>query len=126
MRRPLGFALALAGVIGCGTQGPAQPDETLDVSITRTAAGVRVVNDTGEVLGYAVWNPHWLGLFAPCVDATPGCPRLAPGETAVVALPDIVGYAPGIREVAVRWWRMIPDGAGGVRAGDVHEEVIAL
>lgn len=116
----------LWGSSGCRGDEPAQIGPLFAVSATRISGGVRIVNGTDEALAYAVWNPDFLGLFAPCVDPTPACVRLGAWQTVDVADQDIVGYAPGAREAVVRWWRVIPDGAGGYRAGEVFEIPVSL
>jgi hypothetical protein len=129
MRRWLGVFVLGAGLwwtIGCRDGEPLPIGPRYAVSATRVTGAVRIVNLTGETFAYAVWNPNFLGLFAPCVDTTPSCPRLGPAETADVPDAEVVGYAPGMREAIVRWWRVLPDGAGGSRAGDVFEVVVAL
>lgn len=129
MRTMLGVLVLGGGLwwaVACRGGGPVQPGLRFTVSATRVPGAVRIVNGTAEAVAYAVWNPDFLGLFAPCVDATPACPRLGPGQTVDVADEDIVGYAPGAREAVVRWWRVIPDGAGGYQAGEVVEISVPL
>lgn len=129
MGRLLGIfvlGVGLGWTIGCHGDGPVPIGPRYAVSATRVTDAVRIVNGTGATFAYAVWNPNFLGLFAPCVDTTPSCPRIGPGQTVDVADADIVGFAPGMREAVVRWWRVLPDGAGGSRAGDVFEIAVAL
>jgi hypothetical protein len=96
------------------------------VSVSRCPGGIRIANEADEPLAYAVWNRDWLGLFAPCFDGSAACLRLGPKATVTIAAPDIVGYAPGMREAIVRVWRVAPDGAGGYQALDLEEFIIAL
>lgn len=132
MRRPaivLLFGVLLTGA--CRSE-PAAPFETevgtfsADVAASRVPDGVRLTNETGQPIAYAVWNRGWLALFGPCVDTGPECPRLAPGASITTPDSEIAGWAPGAVEAVVRWWHVVPDGAGGVRAGEVHEIFISL
>ncbi len=97
-----------------------------DVAISRVQGGIRLTNQTGQAVAYAVWNRDWLALFAPCVEPAPACVRLAPQATIVVPDGAIGGYVPGVAEAIVRWWHVLPDGAGGFRAGEVHEVLVGL
>lgn len=97
-----------------------------DVSASRVSGGVRVTNDTDEPIAYAVWNQGWLALFAPCTDTGPDCPRLAPGESITVPDDEIDALTPDARDAVVRWWHIVSDGSGGVKAGEVHEVVVGL
>jgi hypothetical protein len=97
-----------------------------DVAASRVPGGVRLTNDTDQPVAYAVWNRGWLALFGPCVDTGPDCPRLAPGASITTPDSEIDGWAPGAVEAVVRWWHVVPDGAGGVRAGEVNEIFIQL
>lgn len=128
--RTTGLMLILAGGLvvlpACAGEGPLSGDELPRLSVTRVSDGIRIVNGTDEAFAYTVWNRNWLGLFAPCVDTTPECLRVGPRDTVFVADTDIVGYAPGIFEVVVRWWRVRPDGTGGYRASEVRELVVGL
>jgi hypothetical protein len=119
------LALSLAAA-GCGGRATDPGPLSLDVEASRVAGGVQIANATSQPIAYAVWNRGWLALFAPCTDTGPECPRLAPGETLTVQESDIDGWAPGATEAIVRWWTVVPDGAGGVRAGAVHEIIIPL
>ena len=115
---------------GCGS-GPAAPADGAAraavsgaVTVAREAGGVRLTNGTGEPVAYAVWNAGWLALFGPCTDDGPDCPRLAAGASVLVPDQAVGGYAADMRELLVRWWHVLPDGAGGRRAGEVHEVVV--
>jgi hypothetical protein len=132
MRRTLPLALALA-LTACGNSEPSAPradpvivTASADVSAGRVSGGIKIINDTEEPIAYAVWNRGWLALFAPCVSTGPDCPRLAPGESVVVTDDQIDGLTPDATEAVVRWWHIVPDGSGGVRAGEVHEVVVEL
>ena len=124
----------LSGVLISGAcrqepPAPAGPDMSsfsADVAASRVPGGVRLTNDTNRPVAYAVWNRGWLALFGPCVDSGPDCPRLAPGASITTPDSEIDGWAPGAMEAVVRWWHVVPDGAGGVRAGEVHEIFVQL
>jgi hypothetical protein len=59
-----------------------------------------------------------------CIDATrcdaiqPGSSRAKPYETLILD--------PGEKEVVVSWWHAVPDGSGGVRAGDFGSVIVPL
>ena len=97
-----------------------------DVAVSRVTGGIKLTNGTERPVAYAVWNRGWLALFAPCADTGPECLRLAPGASVTVPDSEIDGYAPGAREAVVRWWHVLPDGAGRYQAGAVQEVVVAL
>jgi hypothetical protein len=108
---------------------PAQPPlDRVDggVEAARVAEGIRITNGTDQPIAYAVWARGFLGLFAPCTDTGPECPRLAPGASVVVPVAAIVGIWPGEREALVRWWHVVPDGSGGRRADEVRELAVPL
>lgn len=109
---------------GCGLEllTPA----SASVAVSRVNEGVRLTNRTDRPVAYAVWNPGWLASFAPCTFTDPRCPRLDPGESVVIPLSEVGGYVPGLREALVRWWHVVPEGAGGYRVEEVHEVTIAL
>ena len=78
--------VALLALVACGGDHPASTEPPVSTSIiagsvtaTRVAGGVAISNGTERAIGYAVWNPNWLGLFAPCSDPSPTCLRLKPG-----------------------------------------------
>jgi hypothetical protein len=99
-----------------------------DVEATLAADGVTLVNGTNRGIAYAVWNPKWLGLMAVCDDPGPSCVRLAPGQSVVVPESQFSGWnpSPGVelqpeaRALEVRWWHVLPDGAGGYAASEVR------
>ena len=133
MRVSIPFLCAAALLTGACQSEPSAPvvppvivTAAADVAASRVEGGVQLTNDTGEPILYAVWNSGWLALFAPCVEAGPGCPRLAPGDTVTVPDANIQGWSPDASEAVVRWWRVVPDGAGGMKAVDVHEIFVAL
>ncbi|HSJ62810.1 MAG TPA: hypothetical protein VK922_02775, partial [Gemmatimonadaceae bacterium] len=122
--------LACCLAVGCGG-GSAEPFGPFNsrpayVQAGRVAAGVQVTNTSQRPVAYAVWNRGWLALFAPCTNTGPECPRLAPGHSITVPVEEIAGWAPGATEAVVRWWHVIPDGAGGLRADDVHMIIVGL
>jgi hypothetical protein len=124
----------LSGVLmigGCrpepaGPSGPEIGSFSADVAASRVPGGVRLTNNTDRPIAYAVWNRGWLALFAPCIDTGPECLRLAPGASIMTPDSEIDGWAPGAVEAVVRWWDVVPDDAGGVRAGEVHEIFVKL
>lgn len=119
--------LSLALLLGCGGAPAAVTAVQLDAMVAqRVAGGVRLTNHTGRAIAYAVWNVGWLALFAPCVDDAPACPRLADGASVVVPESEIGGYEAGAREAVVRWWVVVPDGAGGRRADGLRERLLPL
>ncbi|HEX2094095.1 MAG TPA: hypothetical protein VHG28_16955 [Longimicrobiaceae bacterium] len=131
--RILGVALICLPLAsaGCGqvsATGPGLDEEVVEngVQASRVTGGVQVTNRTGRPMAYAVWNRGWLAMFAPCADPGPGCVRLVPGATVVVPLEEIDGYVTGAPEALVRWWHVVPDGAGGYRAREVHEIIVPL
>jgi hypothetical protein len=89
------------------------------VTAVRVDGGVRLTNGDDSPVAYAVWNPNFLGLFAPCTDSGTSCPRLGPGASVVVRDADVVGAEPGMRRVVVRWWHVYAGQADGVREVDV-------
>ena len=109
---------------------PARPplDRTAEggVQAALTADGIRITNGTEQPVAYAVWARGFLGLFAPCTDTGPECPRLAPAASVVVPVSAVVGMWPGEREAVVRWWHVVPDGSGGRRADEVRELAVPL
>jgi len=109
-----------------GPSGPEIGSFSADVAASRVPGGVRLTNDTDRPIAYAVWNRGWLALFGPCFDTGPDCPRLAPGASITTPDSEIDGWAPGAVEAVVRWWHVVPDGAGGVRAGEVNEIFVTL
>ena len=116
----------LIGLFGCGPEAPTggpQREELLNgsVSAQRVSSGIRLENDTREPVAFVVWNRAWLGLIAPCIDTTPNCLRLTAGGRVIVPHAEILGYAPGIAEAIVRFWRVVPDGAGSFRVEDIRE-----
>jgi hypothetical protein len=121
----------LAGALACREDAASPADareavRTGQVEVDRVGTGIRVANGTAAPIAYAVWNRGWLALFAPCDDPGPGCVRLAAGASVVVPVAEVEGIAPGATEAIVRWWRVVPDGAGGHRADDLHEVVVPL
>lgn len=129
MRRLAAALLICATAAACGGN-PTDPTESrttsLDVHAAREAGGVRITNSTARPVAYAVWNRGWLALFAPCTTSGPDCPRLAPGASMTIPDEQIDGWAPGAPEAVVRWWHVLPDGSGGLRAGEVHEIIVVL
>jgi hypothetical protein len=99
---------------------------TGEVEASLTNEGIRIANGTDQPIAYAVWARGFLGLFAPCTDTGPECPRLASGTAVVVPVSAIVGIWPGEREAIVRWWHVVSDGSGGRRADEVREVIVPL
>lgn len=91
------------------------------VQVRRMDDGIRLTNRSERPIAFAVWNTGWLAAFAPCTDTGPECPRLAPGASVVIPRSQIGGSTPDMQEVIVRWWHVVPDGAGGYRAEAVYE-----
>lgn len=89
------------------------------VTAKRSSSGILLANGTERAVGYAVWNPSYLGLFTPCSDPAPTCLRLKQGESVTVPFSDIVGGGTSSTEVVVYWWHVLPDGAGVYQAGVV-------
>ena len=132
MRRAI-HAVIVAGVVlaGCAGEntGPGGDSRQVTtgnqpaagvVSARRVSGGVEVKNGTTTIVGLAVWNPGFLGLFAPCT-SEPGCRSLAPGASVVVAAADIAGYDASMKQVLVRSWPITADEKGALRAGAVTE-----
>ena len=123
--------ICVTAAAACGGK-PTDPTEarigwtSLDVQAAREAGGVRLTNSTAQPVAYAVWNRGWLALFAPCTTSGPDCPRLAPGASIIIPDEEIDGWAPGAPEAIVRWWHVLSDGSGGLRAGEVHEIIVVL
>jgi hypothetical protein len=90
------------------------------VTAERVSGGVRLKNGDDHPVAYAVWNPDFLGLFAPCTTTGPACPRLGPGASVVVRDADVTGTAPGMRRVVVRWWHVEAGRADAVREVEVE------
>lgn len=120
------LALSLA-VGGCNRESPrgTAAVET-EVDVRRVEDGVRLTNRADRPVAYAVWNAGWLALLAPCANTGPECLRLAPGASVVVSASEIGGSTATMEAAIVRWWHVVPDGAGGSRADTVHETRIDL
>lgn len=114
------LALSLAAG-GCNRGSPTDAAVETQVDVRRVEDGVRLTNRTDRPVAYAVWNAGWLALFAPCTDTGPACPRLAPGASVVVSASEIGGSTATMDAVLVRWWHLVPDGAGGSRADTIQE-----
>lgn len=126
--------VALLPLAGCNRSPAAAPAEAArdaalaDVEASFGATGVTIVNHTDRGIAYAVWNPHFLGLMGVCQEPGPPCVRLAPGASVVVPESEFAGWAPtpgtepqpGARALEVRWWHVLPDGAGGYAASEVR------
>jgi hypothetical protein len=117
-------ALSLAAACGSPTASD-RPATSATVLVTRVAGAVRVENRSSEPIGYAVWNPHWLGLLGPCT-TEPGCPVLAPGQAGVVRDEAMAGYVTGMAEAVAYWWPIRADASGRLTAGPVVEQRVAL
>lgn len=126
VRRAVAASACAALLAGCRDATTVPDLQTGDVVVTRVAGGVKLENGTARPVAYAVWNRGWLALLGPCGDPVPACVRLPVGAGVTVADRDIDGWAPGTTEALVRWWHVEPDGAGGFRAGTVHEQVVKL
>jgi hypothetical protein len=98
------------------------------VTASGVAGGLRLVNGTDRPIAFTVLEREYATRvqFAPCLDPSPGCLRLASGASTVVPYAEIGGYVPGAREAIVYWWHVAPDGAGGYRAEELHSEVVRL
>lgn len=59
-----------------------------------------------------------------CVDAAQ-CPPIPVGGSRVYPFETLM-REPGEREVVVRWWHLVPDGSGGVRATDFGFLIVPL
>ena len=129
--RPARLAATAIALVtaACGDSPSESPGTQFSISgveVVRVAEGIRITNGTDQPLAYAVWASGFLGLFAPCVDTSPNCPRLAPGATVQVARDQIDGMWDGEGEAIVRWWRVVPDGQGGYRADGLREVIVTL
>ncbi len=102
------------------------PDASAQVTVSPVPDGLRLVNATDRPIAYTVFERGYLALFAPCLDPGPGCLRLATGARAVVPYAEIGGYTPDAREAIVYWWHLVPDGAGGYRAEEIHSIIVPL
>ena len=135
MRRSTTFLLValLSVAAACSRSPAAAPAEVArdtapgEVEATLGADGVTLVNGTSRGIAYAVWNPNWLGLMAVCDDPGPSCVRLAPGQSVVVPESQFAGWGPspgsdqpGARALEVRWWHVVPNGAGDYAASEVR------
>lgn len=96
------------------------------VTATRVAGGVSISNGTERAIGYAVWNPNWLGLFAPCSDPGPACLRLKPGSLVTVPLDEIAGWDAQTTDAVVYWWQVLPTSSGGFQASEVGRVPLSL
>ena len=101
------------------------PATSATVLVTRVAGGVRIENRSTESIGYAVWNPHWLGLLGPCT-TEPGCAVLPPGQAGVVRDEAMAGYVTGMAEAVAYWWPIRADARGRLTAGPVVEQRVPL
>jgi hypothetical protein len=59
-----------------------------------------------------------------CVDAA-RCPPIQTGGSRVYPYETLM-REPGEREVVVRWWHAVPDGSGGLRAGNLGSLIVPL
>lgn len=121
-------AIALVAA-ACGdspSESPGTQFAIAGVEVVRVAEGIRITNGTDQPLAYAVWARGFLGLFAPCVQTSSTCPRLAAGATLLVSRDQIDGIWDGETEAIVRWWRVVPDGRGGYRAEGLREVIVIL
>ena len=124
------FAVLTAAVLVAAScrrdsAGP-EPSTSARILASQVGEGVRVTNLTDRPIAYAVWNRGWLALFGPCTEMGPSCPRLAPGASVIVPYSDIAGYDASATEASVRWWHVLSDGQGGLRADEVHEVIVPL
>lgn len=139
MSRPTRITrLLLAGLLLAVAACGRDPAGTLADAARETAAGgvearlvpggVHVVNQTSRGIAYSVWNPNFLGLMGVCAEPGPPCVRLAPGASVVVPESEFHGWAPipgdapssSPRALELRWWHVLPDGAGGHQADEVR------
>jgi len=134
-RSTLCLLVGLLSAAAACSRSPAAPPADVardaasgDVTASLGADGVTLVNGTSRGIAYAVWNPKWLGLMAVCEDPGPPCVRLAPGQSVVVPESQFHGWnpppgteqPPEARALEVRWWHVLPNGAGGYDASEVR------
>lgn len=121
----------LFAAVACGDGRPptASPPNSIlsqGLAATRTTEGIRLDNSSPESVAYLVWNRDWLGQFARCIDTSPGCLRLAVGTAVTVSLDDVVGYAAGMSDVIVSFWRVVPGGPDSYRAETIKEVTVSV
>jgi hypothetical protein len=125
-------ALLLVGFLwasaSCRRDSASPEGGSAEVTAVREAGGLRLVNQTERPIAFTVFEREFAARvqFAPCVDPSPGCLRLAPGASILVPYAEIGGYTSGAREAIVHWWHVVPDGAGGYRAEAIRSEVVRL
>jgi len=81
--------------------------------------GVKLTNNSGQPIAFAVWDAGFLGLLGQCSNVSPICLRLASGASEIVKSDDIAGFG-ATGTVNAYWWHVIPDGAGGHKAGPMN------
>ena len=119
--------VALGGSAGCGHE-PVPPNTPgLNVAVSREASGLRIANQTSRPIAFAVFEGEYAARmqFAPCIDLSPACVRLASGESTVVPYEQVGGYRSGARTAIVYWWHVVPV-AGGYRADEIRSEIVLL
>ncbi|HEX2187488.1 MAG TPA: hypothetical protein VHG51_01260 [Longimicrobiaceae bacterium] len=124
----IGLVLALAACQPdpASVAGPEAATAGAQVTVSRADGGLRLTNATDRPVAFNVRNPDWLGLLAACTDPGPSCARLAPGASVFVPFSEVAGFAPGARQVAVTWWHVVADGAGGYRVEEFHDVALTL
>jgi hypothetical protein len=89
------------------------------ISAERVADGVRITNTTSSRIGYTIWDLGFLGLLGPCDRIELSCPKLGPGESAIVKF-GTAGLT-GNDHIAVYTWS--PLGVPGAR---VEQQTLVL
>ena len=122
------MVLATAIALGGCHKDPvlATETDTLVVSATRVASGIRLTNNTDRGIAYVVSNPMWLGLLGLCADPGPDCVKLAPGASVVIPVSEIHGYSSDATQASVFWWHVVPDGNGGYTQDQVTTVFVQL
>jgi len=97
-----------------------------EVSATRVPGGIRLTNGLREPIAWFAFNPFLLAQWATCADPGPECLRLAAGAVVTIADADVAGYAPGLREVMVHIYRVVPDGQGGFEVEAIRDVTVPM
>ena len=129
MRKQLyGLGLLIAG-LGCSTGVTNPRIDDVDgekVSAVRVSGGILLTNETAESIAFLAYNPNLLALWAQCADRTPACLRLEAGSSLTIRDQEIEGFAEGLDEAAILFWRVVPIPGDGYRAEEIKQVVVQL
>jgi hypothetical protein len=119
----------LVAALGCSTEvtNPRIEDAAAEkVSAVRISGGILLTNESKESIAFLAYNPNSLALWAQCADRTPACLRLEAGSTLTIRDQEIEGFAAGLDEAAVLFWRVVPVPGDGYRPEEIKQVVVPL